>query len=232
MAKPATIQVALRPCGSAPRSAYIIVPGIRTRPADNGAWNVRMADDIMTRCAETAPVASEFRYYAGPLLRRLRQHEHARQAASLVEKYWLAGYRLHLVGHSNGCDLIERTIRMVSWVTIDSLHLISAASSADFEANGYNAALVAGAIGHIYCYTSRSDTAVGIWAALSHRYLRGWGLGYGRLGYTGPKNVPAAYRPSRVDVIRRDHMEHGDWFTAGHYRTTLDAVTVAERVHE
>lgn len=190
------------------------------------AWVVRMTDDIMRR--NPAARASEFRYFAGPIFRRGRQQQRARQLAAMIEGWYDDGFSVVAVGHSNGCDLILRAMGLMV-AHVEALHLISAAADADFAGNGLNDALAHGRCGRVMCYVSDGDSALSVWARLSNWVSLGL-VGYGSLGWSGPQNVDADVT-SRVIVVRRDYLEHGGWFAVDQYEATLNAVTVAERVH-
>lgn len=208
------------------RRVYILVPGILTSPSDNSAWCVRMADDIMRSYEATRPCATEFRYYAGALTRRLKQARHARQLASVVDKWGREGFDIVLVGHSNGCDLIERTIKLIG-VPIYSLHLIAAASSRDFCSNGYIERLLCSSIHEINVYFSASDSVLSGLARAS-QVFRFLGLGYGRLGELGPVNVPGSMIGAGVKLHCKSYMDHSDWFNDEHYGNTMRAITALE----
>jgi len=209
------------------RRVYIVVPGILSSTGDNLAWFVRLSEDVMRRNPETAPAGIEFRYTTGPLLRRIGQQERARQIAQLAENWDRSGFSVVLVGHSNGCDLITRAISLCG-CKIEAAHLVAAACEADFEMNRLAAALRNDRLGEVICYVSKSDSAVGFFGRLSLAF-RGLGLGYGTLGSDGPKNVPDGMLGERVHTIRRDTLDHTEWFSASNYDATFAAVTVAEK---
>ncbi len=208
-----------------PRFVYILVPGIRTATGDNSAWCVRMADDIMRARPEAK--ATEFRYYAGPLTRRIKQARHARQLASVIEQWARAGFKAVVVGHSNGCDLIERAMRLVT-VPVYALHLIAAASDNDFCRNGYVEKLLSESIHEVHVYYSASDAVLSR-AARASRLFGFLGLGYGSLGELGPVNVPASIIGTAVRLHKRAYMGHSDWFSGAHYADTMDAITYLDR---
>lgn len=210
------------------RRAYILVPGIRTRTDDNQAWAVAWADRIMQRYKRTAPAASEFRYFVGALSRRLSQQRYARQLAAMIEEWYDAGFSIVAVCHSNGADLLSRAVQLTE-AHIEAAHLIAAACDADMTQTGYLEAVQAGRIGRVVCYVSRSDSALGIWAKLS-RNVAWLGMGYGTLGFEGPKGVPDTLK-YRFPIVSRNYLEHGEWFDSQNIDSTFAAVTVHEREH-
>lgn len=160
------------------RTCYIAINGIRNNPGDAEGWTDRFVTWINTRLPDGV-VAEKFEYACSALLRRLRQRQRADEIARKVGYYRRAGYRLVLVGHSNGCDLIARVLEACG-AEIDAAHLISpAADEEDFAE-----AIREGLIRRIHIYGSRNDRALKL--ALATRPLLGWlGLGYGSLGLRG-----------------------------------------------
>ena len=160
------------------RTCYIAINGIRTNPGDAEGWTDRFVTWINTRLPDGV-VAEKFEYSCSALLRRMRQRERADEISKKVGYYRRAGYRLVLVGHSNGCDLIARVLEACG-AEIDAAHLISpAADEEDFAE-----AIREGLIRRIHIYGSRNDGALRLAAAT--RPLIGWmGLGYGSLGLRG-----------------------------------------------
>lgn len=209
------------------RRVYILVPGILTSTSDASSWCVRMSDDIMRICRSTSACATEFRYFSGPFTRRIKQRRHAVELASVIESWGRAGFEIVLVGHSNGCDLIERAVRL-SGSRIRSIHLIAAASKRDFCAAGYIERILSGSIGEISIHFSKSDSILsrfGKWSGIFSVF----GLGYGRLGELGPINVPEMMRGERVRHVERHYMGHSDWFNEANYLNTLEEITALER---
>lgn len=197
---------------------YILLPGIRTDPKDWGNWSVRMASDINML---TEAKAEEFRYMALAVTPKGRQLERAEYVARLAERVWRRGYRPVLVGHSNGCEVIRQALPMAACI-IEAAHLIAGAAEADWLRGGWAAAMWEGKVGEVFCYTGSRDWVLRYVAAAG-----GW-LGYGRLGYTGPENVPAELR-HRVVVTPSDH-DHCGWFEGDAYARTLRLVCRKEEM--
>lgn len=201
------------------KPVYILVNGILTFPGSAKAWTDRgvtalLADDRVD------VVAEKFEYFGGALTRRFWQGRNADNLASLIRRY--AGRKIHLVGHSNGCDLIARALAITA-TEIASIHLIAGAVDEDFDRNGINEDLVCAQLGKVFVYAS-SDDAVLRWLAVPSRALFGWaGLGYGALGLTGPEGVTESVG-ARVIVSTRPGFGHSTWFTAEHFAETLNAI--------
>lgn len=188
------------------RTCYIAINGIRTNPGDAEGWTDRFVTWINTRLPDGV-VAEKFEYACGALLRRVRQRERADEIAKKAGYYRRAGYRLVLVGHSNGCDLIARVLEACG-AEIDAAHLISpAADEEDFAE-----AIREGLIRRIHIYGSRNDGALRF-AAATRPLLRWLGLGYGSLGLRGREF--AALFPGVVQDHSDDTCGHSTWLQRG-----------------
>lgn len=188
------------------RTCYIAINGIRTNPGDAEGWTDRFVTWINTRLPDGV-VAEKFEYYTSALLRRIKQRQRADEISKKVGYYRRAGYRIVLVGHSNGCDLIARVLEACG-AEIDAAHLISpAADEEDFAE-----AIREGLIRRIHIYGSRNDGALRF--ARATRPLIGWlGLGYGSLGLR--VNEFAAIFPEVVHSHNDDTCGHSTWFQRG-----------------
>ncbi len=199
------------------RPVYIVVNGILTNPGDARAWTDRIVTWLHSH-AHVDVQAEKFEYFASALTRRLRQQRHADELAALIRNY--AGRKIHLVGHSNGCDLIIRALK-VTHTEIASVHLIAAACDEDFDRNGLNEDLTCEQLGCVHVYTSPDDGVLKYLGRTS-RALLGWlGLGYGLLGLVGPKFVTRAERVWRYD---RPGFGHSTWFAEEHFVETVNLI--------
>lgn len=188
------------------RTCFIAINGIRTNPGDAEGWTDRFVTWINTRLPDGV-VAEKFEYYCSALLRRIKQRERADEISKKVGYYRRAGYRVVLVGHSNGCDLIARVLEACG-AEIDAAHLISPAADDDDFAE----AIREGTIRRIHLYGSRNDMALKF--ARMTRPLIGWlGLGYGSLGLRGPEF--AALFPEVVHDHSDDTCGHSTWMQRG-----------------
>jgi pimeloyl-ACP methyl ester carboxylesterase len=188
------------------RTCYIAINGIRTRPGDAEGWTDRFVTWINTRLPDGV-VAEKFEYYCSAMLRRVRQRERADAISKKVGYYRRAGYRVVLVGHSNGCDLIARVLE-VCGAEIDTAHLISPAADEEDFAD----AIREGLIRRIHIYGSRNDGALRF--AFVTRRLLGWlGLGYGSLGLRGREF--AMLFPEVVEDHSDDACGHSTWLQRG-----------------
>lgn len=186
-------------------TAIICINGIRARASSSRGWTDEFVTALNTRTPASVKV-EKFEYDCSALLRRLHQRARVDEVARMANRYRHAGYRVVLVGHSNGCDIIARVLLLN--VEVDTVHLFApAADEEDFEQ-----VLLYDGVRRIHIYGSQDDHALK-GASLS-RKLIGWlGLGYGSLGLRGAEF--AAKHPGVV----RDHSIHGyghsTWFTPG-----------------
>lgn len=202
------------------QTQYLFVNGILTNPEDVRGWTDRAVEWINRN---TPDKADKMEYRCGVLTRRLYQNCRVNGLQQICRSYM--GDRIILVGHSNGCDIIERLVRK-GLPKISEIHLIAAASEPDFEKNGFNQALARGKVDRICVYWSPVDLALKK-ARLSSRFLGFLGLGYGYLGLVGPKNV-AFNVASQVRVIKR-HLDHSQWFSRAHFKEIMDTI-VANKI--
>jgi pimeloyl-ACP methyl ester carboxylesterase len=179
---------------------FIFVNGILNCPGDHDGWTDRAATWVNVR---TKDRAEKFEYFCGPLTRRLRLNSHAQDLAHLVAQYH--DHRVVLVGHSNGCELICRALR-VSGVRIEDVHLISGACSPDFNRNGLAEVMESGRVQRVVVYVAGKDLPMRL-AKWTGKLLGLFGLGYGTLGHRGPLNHPAGVR-----VVIEPGYGHSTWF--------------------
>jgi len=197
------------------RDQFLFINGILTMPGNSRAWTDKAVQWFNRNAPENA-VSDKFEYYSPALLRRLYQDGHAADLAEVISEY--AGARIHLVAHSNGCDLIARALRPTS-TQIHTIHLISAALERDFELNGMGERITRGQIHRIYCLCSKGDKVLGVLARATQVATLGL-LGYGDLGCRGAKKPV----PPRVHHYWRDTMGHSDWFNPSNFTTTMDEI--------
>ena len=108
------------------RTCFLAINGILTDPRKPDAWTDEFVDWVIRKLPDQVTAAS-YEYNATPILRRLGQAERAQHIAAKVNAYRRSGYRVSLVGHSNGCDLIARVISGMS-AEVDTVHLFAPAA--------------------------------------------------------------------------------------------------------
>ncbi len=196
--------------GAAPRlrrdtqmkhKTIIFLNGILTNPEDVEGWTDRAEAWVETKLKVPA---EKMEYRAGMLTRRWKQAERVQNLEKIVAR--LGSRNLILIGHSNGCDIIERFVKR-GLFNVAEVHLIAAASEADFTKT-WNEALQFNRVGMVNVYWSKKDRALK--QAKISKLLLGWlGLGYGYLGLVGPQNVAESIR-TRVFSQEKD-FDHSDW---------------------
>lgn len=199
------------------RATYIFVNGIFTVAETSlGKWTEAAAQWIDRNTEDSA---EQFSYWCDVLFRRLLQQKRARELAKILETW--DGRRIVLVGHSNGCDLICRALKLTS-VKVAEVHLFAGAVDSSFTKNGLNEAIRQERVGGLFIYSSASDEALRI-AGLSQVFS--WlGLGYGNLGLTGPKDATDLAKEHTKEV-RRDSYGHSDWFLAANFDSTMRMIS-------
>jgi pimeloyl-ACP methyl ester carboxylesterase len=196
---------------------FVFANGILNCPGSSRGWTDLAVQWVNAR---TEHRADRFEYFSPILCRRLFLNRWTRDFAEVLSAY--AGQELVLVGHSNGCELICRALR-ISGVTVSHLHLISGACAADCYTNGLNAALRSGRVGEVTAYVAEKDLPMKI--ARVSQNLIGWlGLGYGTLGLNGPTKIDPAVQ-ERVTVVREPNFGHSTWFEPQHFDDLMMTVT-------
>jgi pimeloyl-ACP methyl ester carboxylesterase len=199
--------------------AYIFVNGILAFPGDSEGWTDRA---VTWTHVHFAGFGEKFEYLAGALTRRFKQQERAEKLARMIGYYERAQIPVVMVGHSNGCDIILRTLQLIQ-TRVEAIHLISAACEADFEISGLNKLLENGRVGHLVYYLAGSDRA--LWFAnVTRKVLQPFGLGYGVLGHNGPENISATVQ-MRTKMIYRKKFHHSTWFEKPNFDSTMELVT-------
>jgi len=196
------------------QTIFIYVPGIRTRPGEAYNWSGRA---VTWTNLNTPHKAEKVEYFTLAITRPFGQADRAHKLQRTLRFY--SGWNIHLVGHSNGCDVIIDALRSLhqdgsGGLRLASLHLISAACDNDFRRNGLN--VWADRIDRIVVYIARRDRAM----VLAGTVI-GSLLGYGTLGRTGPVNVKKNHP---VEMVYRN-FGHSDWFATDRFDAMMDALT-------
>jgi pimeloyl-ACP methyl ester carboxylesterase len=184
------------------RTLIFIINGILTDPRRDDAWT-DIAEPWLETMIEEPVVVFRYEYNATPLLRRWGQARRARRIAEIIDRYQGQGYRVMLVGHSNGCDLIARVLKKTQ---VDQAHLISPAT----DESEMDVGIKAGNVGLVCIYGSTNDGALK-YGARASRILSLGLLGYGSLGLRGP--AYAARHPGIVEDHSDNTYGHGDWIS-------------------
>lgn len=199
-------------------TCYIAINGIHSDPGAADGWTDRFVSWLHWKRGGRDYVAEKWEYHTNFLLRWFRQKARAKSITELVKNYRKNGYRVVLVGHSNGCDLIARVLGNTN-ADIDSVHLFAPATDEELFVD----ALARGAIRRIHAYGSRNDAALRL-AGVSKLAL-GWAhLGYGSMGLRCREF--AARFPGVVFDHSDDSQGHSSWFNAAPraFESTMEAI--------
>lgn len=198
-----------------PWSVEININGILAFPGRSDGWTDRA---VTLGHLHLGLREEKFEHFSGVLTRHIWQEKRAQALADLANRYLRRGWSVWLRGHSNGCDVICRSLRYIDG-HIAGAQLIAAACEADFAQNGLNAALTDGHLGKVQMCCSSDDRA--LWAArATHGLLNIVGNGYGSLGFSGPLNVKDEIE-HRVHTHWQPGFDHGDWLQAGQLLATM-----------
>lgn len=196
---------------------FIFVNGILNNPEKVDVWTDLAEEWIETN---TPFKANKMEYRSGPITRRFKQNDRVYNLQKICMAY--TGDKIVLVGHSNGCDIIQRLINK-GLPKIHEAHLIAAASEHDFRKNGYNTALRLANVDKIYVYVSANDQALKN-AKKTRPFLKYFGLGYGYLGLIGPKYISQDVA-DKVVVHTFNEYGHSDWFKEDNFEKTMKLIS-------
>lgn len=184
------------------RHAYIVCNGILTDSDNVEGWTDIFEDYYQNE----GYFCSRYEYTSG-LFKSFFQGKRVKDIAKICNRI---NRPLNYVGHSNGCDIFSRLIKDTE-VRFESAHLFSAATSSDFDRNGFNYGLITKRVKKLYLYCSERDLVLRDLASKT-TFLNKIGLGYGTLGYTGPTNVLPQVE-SRVSTTWKNEFRHSSWFS-------------------
>ncbi len=203
------------------RTVFLCINGIRANPSDPQGWTDAFVTSLNVETPEWAQ-AEKMEYFSSALFRRFGQRQRAENLVRLINTYLNAGYRVVLIGHSNGCEIIAMAFKMN--VRVDSIHLFAAAADEKDFAEAIDNKLVQ----RVHLYGSPDDSALKF-ASLTQKFLRFFGLGYGSLGLDGSKL--AQQYPETVKDHSIKGYKHGTWFQmeGGYYKATLALLMANER---
>ena len=200
------------------RQHYLFLPGIKHKAQHSDSW-VDHAVSWVHRYTEHR--ADKYEYESPALFRWMGQAARVKDVVRWCRRE--AGADIVLVGHSNSAAIICDALRNPN-VFVHSIHLIAGAAHADYEANGLNDAVAGGRVIAIHVYRSPNDGVLKKWAGLSRTLGKPFGLGYGNIGYAGPKNMSEAANLVTT-VVTDPTMGHSTWLDADHFTDTMQLVT-------
>lgn len=194
------------------KSQYLVVNGILSKPSDINGWTDLFEDYYQNE----GFACTRYEYFSGALTRFMFQGKRVQELSQIIKRI---KDPIIYVGHSNGCELFGRLLKETR-LKFDAAHLFSPAMDSDFNKNGLTAGLLSERVKKIYLYCSTKDLVLKNWASKTS-FLNFIGLGYGTLGYTGPKNVLKTVE-HRVDVTWNNKLDHSDWFKGKNIKKSFD----------
>lgn len=181
---------------------YLVVNGILSKPSSIDSWTDVFEDEYQNR----GYPCTRYEYFSGALTRWMFQGQRVKDLYKICCRSKMP---LVYVGHSNGCELFSRLVKEHD-VQFEAAHLFSAAVDSDFRKNGFNSVLFSGRVKKLHLYCSKGDRVLRDLASKTE-WLNRFGLGYGKLGYTGPRYLSKTLQ-KHVSVINHDSFDHSDWF--------------------
>jgi predicted alpha/beta hydrolase family esterase len=181
---------------------YLVVNGILTRPSDINNWT-DVFEDLYQN--EGYP-CTKYEYFSGALTRWIKQGKRVKDIETIVNRI---NAPVVYVGHSNGCELFGRLMKDTK-THFEAAHLFAPAMDADCNQNGLTLGLLANRVNNIYLYCSKGDKILKD-IARPTSFLKIIGLGYGDLGFEGPKNILPQIE-NRIYTTWKDSLDHSDWF--------------------
>jgi pimeloyl-ACP methyl ester carboxylesterase len=202
---------------------FLVAPGINNWGSIFGDWRdwpTRFSVWVNTRGASYIRCQAFF-YFTTFLTVWLMQRTRARSFSKLIRDYIAAGYKVHLVGHSNGTRVVLDALRMADWPEVETVHLVNGACDADFERNGLNHALTHDRVKKIFCYIADDDKAMKFEDTAVGLMLFGIGWNDVPLGLGGPRNVVPKFQNTRVVEEHWPRYGHSDCWVPANFDATM-----------
>lgn len=193
------------------RTLLVYVNGILNFPGSSKNWTGRAATFTQVT---TDHWAEKCEYWCGPISRALGQRDRADKLRRTLSFY--NGWDIHLVGHSNGADVILTALRDWPSPPIAKMHLVCGATESDFNKNGLNQWIGTGRVKEVVVYVAGQDKAL----KLAHSWPAKL-LGYGVLGLHGPVNVLSSIS-TRVTTVTWPSYGHSDCWHDANFERTMD----------
>ena len=195
---------------------YIYVNGILNMPSNTEAWTDRAVTWTHVR---TGMHAEKYEYYSPVLFRRLRQQNRAEKLARMIRYY--DKWDIVLVGHSNGCDVIMRTLALLKDKKMKEIHFIAPACSRQVK-HQMRLLVKTEQLEWFQIFLGGKDRVME-WATISQRLFGPFGLGYGDLGAENYKVVGKVVGDD--NVIYEPSFDHSTWFEkTTHFENTMHRI--------
>lgn len=187
------------------KEVVIFVNGILTFPGSSDNWNRRATTHFHT----TYGIFAETLEYLTPALTRfLFAKKRAAKLSKKLHYYQRKGFKIHLVGHSNGANVIFNCLKMDKEIRrIESIQLFSPACPEDASKVGLDKLFADGRLGRFKLYRAGNDLP------LKAAGLLGRIVGYGAMGLRGVENID---HELELAGVVQEHFEpmfgHSNWF--------------------
>lgn len=200
------------------KTIYIFINGILNMPSDTDAWTDRAVTWVHIH---TGMHAEKYEYFSPVMLRRLRQQDRAETLARMIKYYH--DWDVVLVAHSNGCDVVMRTLAILKDKNMKEIHFIAPACSSHVK---HQMALLVRTkrIDRFRLFIAGKDKAM-VKARWTEKLLGPFGLGYGSLGGEDPVMVGKII--GEENVIYEKDFGHNTWFEPGHFEETMKKIVGA-----
>ena len=205
-------------------TVFLIAPGVNNWGSifgDSRDWPVQLSIWINTKTPFKAQ--AQF-YFTTPLTVDWNQKRRSKSFGEIVRAYSDAGFRVNLVGHSNGTRVILDGLRAADWPTVATIHLLMGACDADFNRNGLNWALRENKVERVISYIADNDMAMRCEDTLIGLRLFGLPWKDKPLGLVGPVNVDPSIPESRRPEVHLAGYGHSTCWDAGHLQNTIQMV--------
>jgi len=197
------------------KSLVVAVHGILTRQTV-ASW----PDRLDAYLGETKVIKKE--YIAAPLPVWnvfMKNHLLARGLAEEVSLFHKAGFRIHFVAHSNGCDIVLKAVKRLAKMNIATyaMLLIGSVTEPDVEKSGVAELLRQGWLQKAVAYASTRDRALRIHLKWPYRNL-------GVSGWVLPRGHRSIPFPTSCVTRHFDDFGHGEYFSAENRNSIFAAI--------
>ena len=203
---------------------YIYINGIFNLPSNSDAWTDRAVTWTHKHKYMYSYFAEKYEYFSDVIFRRFRQQKRAEKLARMICHY-SKDWHMVLVGHSNGCDVIMRALRLMNDYRVREIHFFAPACSRK-EKYGISTLLKAGLLDKFRIYIGGDDEAMRL-ARLSTKLLRPFSLGYGDLGGDDIEDLKRVLGSDTV--ISEPKFDHSTWWEKGaNFEDTMNRIIPVE----
>jgi len=195
---------------------YIFVNGILCNPGNADHWTDRAVTWIHTN---TPYRAEKFEYWSNVTTRLLGQERRARTLAKMLSFYPSRDWEVVLVGHSNGCDVVARALRIIHWEEktgqqFEQVHLYAPAIVPSAGIPILTDIIGAGALFKLLIHIGGLDKLL-IYQERFGRFLKRLRIPYGAIGGMNPDKLAFLFGVTRARVVSHPAKGHSTYFDRG-----------------